>query len=160
LRYRLEQHLASPSGRRSFREDGLGQRRRNGPPSGVPVESFPHPRSVQRVGNPRLENCLITYEFSYSPLYSENDRSYTTVAVTTNTYNSTVKHILDLEKRLRAEVPFTYRKENDPEVQLLGGMRRKGMISVEMKISVAFDEAVASKLLSKAKFSEGLEYTI
>lgn len=102
----------------------------------------------------------LTYEFSYSTLFTKGDRNYTTVAVTTNTYGSTVKHILDLEKRLRAEVPFTYRKENEPEVKLLGGNRRKGMISVEMRISTVLSQPSASKLFSKAGFSDGLEYIL
>jgi len=99
----------------------------------------------------------MTWEFHHSNGFGIGHTVY--VGVTTNTYGSTISFVNSLAEKLRKAIPFPYNEEDEPKVVVLGGDRKKGMISVEMGISFAIPVYEAKERFKNAGWWNDMEPT-
>jgi hypothetical protein len=99
----------------------------------------------------------VEYEFHHSNGFGKGHSVH--VGVTTNCYGKSLSFINELAHKLRTSIPFPYNEESEPGVVVLGGNRKKGMISVEMGITFAITEAEARKCFEAAGWFSDMEPT-
>lgn len=98
-------------------------------------------------------------EFRYSKY--DTGRGHLKVGVNARCrYDKSLAFIKQLAADLLAAIPFSFTIVGEPEVRILGGLRVKGMMSVEMIISpsVGYEDAIAQ--LQQKWFSEGFEVVL
>ena len=71
-------------------------------------------------------------------------------------YTKTIAEILRLWNELKAKIPFEFSAE-EPEVYVIGGDRRRGMISVEMVVKHNFSKETVIAELESSGFCEGFD---
>lgn len=98
----------------------------------------------------------VQFEFSFST----PSNSSTHVAVTTNCYGKSLDFAQMLASTLRKMIPVPHISTGEPEIHILGGRRRKGMMSVELSIKSSLNDTEIAETLKKHGFSEGLEYIL
>ena len=79
------------------------------------------------------------------------------IAVNSHYYTKTIPFALELEKKLKEVIPFSFEQKGETNLNILGGQRVKGMLSVEMDISYKISDEEALTLLKGKGFSEGFE---
>lgn len=79
------------------------------------------------------------------------------VRVNPNHYGKGLDVVNGLAEELKAKIPFPHKIASGPDVQILGGSRVRGIVSVEMTITyeISDDDAVAQ--LRAQGFLEGTE---
>lgn len=95
-------------------------------------------------------------QFEYA--FSTPSEGRSTVGITTNCYGKSISFAQLLDTTLRSAIPVPYRPNQEPEIHILGGNRRKGMLTVELSISTDLSDEELTAALKEAGFYEGLEF--
>jgi hypothetical protein len=69
-----------------------------------------------------------------------------------NSYCTTILFATELLEAMKAAIPFPCNVSSEPEVHILGGMTRKGMLSVEMIITFELSNDEAESRLEEVGF--------
>lgn len=96
-------------------------------------------------------------QFEYRYVISSEGK-HVAVAINTNCYGRQVTFAVAMADILRLSIPVPHRLYSEPKIEVLGGDRRSGMMSVEMSITTDLSENDLREAFNEAGFSEGMEY--
>jgi hypothetical protein len=100
---------------------------------------------------------MLNYEFRYTGNFRNGT---TTVSVNSDCYSTELEFAEGLAQRLRESIPFPVESFGKPSMHILGGIRHKGVMSVEMSIKSLLSDETMKQAFAGAGWFSTLEYIL